>query len=210
MSFRRLVTLLAATLLTVIPVKSALAAANEGDFGETHLNINNDWIIYVDVAKQKQLFSNPGSKLKPITNVRVSWRKTTRVCADEEELKPRPYEDLWYHDGKAIGSHRLNKLTIDRNKRGAIYVRTTGDVSAEPRAVAHAIVRLLLQSMLKESILTAVIVPRDMFREVVAELGHFGFFAEVEGAETSGIQTSMYVTSNPPGMDVYMFYRKRK
>lgn len=210
MSFKRLAIFLTAIFLTVIPVSPALAAANEGDFGETHLNINNDWIIYVDVEKKKQLFANPGSKLRPITNLRVSYRKTTRVSLDEEDLKTRVYEDLWYHEGKAMGSHRLNKLNIDRNKRGAIYVRTTPDASTEPRAVAHAIVRLLLQSMLKDSILTAVIVPRDMFREVVSELGHFGFFAEVEGAESSGIQTSMYITSNPPGMDLYMYYRKQK
>lgn len=210
MSHSRLIIVLTAMLLSFIPVKPALAAANEGDFGETNLNINNDWIIYVDVERKKQLFSNPGSKLGPITNLRVSWRKTTRVSADEEDLKTRVYEDLWYHNGKAIGSHRLNKLTIERNKRGAIYVRSTADASAEPRAVANAIIRVFTQSLLKESIVTAVIVPRDMFREVAAELGHFGFFAEVEGVETPGIQTSMYVTSNPPGMDVYMLYRKRK
>jgi hypothetical protein len=206
----RFVTYLTALLLIVISARPALTAANEGDFGETTLNINNDWVIYIDVERKKHLFVNPGSKLRPITNLRVSYRKTTRVSNEEEDLKPRVYEDLWYHDGRAMGSHRLHKLGIDRNKRGAIYVRTTNDASQEPRAVANAIVRLTLQTLVKDSILTNVIVPRDMFREVVTELGHFNFFKEVEGSTASGVQTSLYVTSNPPGMDVYMYYRKKR
>lgn len=210
MSPSRVIIYMTAILLTALPLQPALAAANEGDFGETHLNINNDWVIYVDVERKKQLFKNPGSKLQPITNVRVSFRKTTRVSADPEDLQLKVYEDIWYHNGHAMGSHRFRSLGIERMKRGAIYVRTTSDASEEPRAVAHAIVRLMMQTLIKDSILTTVVVPRDMFREVVAELGHYNFFGEVEGEITSGIQTSLYLTSNPPGLDIYMNYRKRK
>ena len=209
MSLSRFFAFLTAFVLSTVPGAPALAAANEGDFGETNLNINNDWVVYIDVERKKQLFSNPGSKLRPITNVRVSYRKTTRV-SDGEEVKGKTYEDLWYHDGKAMGSHRYCKLGIERSKRGAIYVRATNDASEEPRAVANAIVRLTLELIVKDSILTTVVVPRDMFREVVAELGHFGFFVEVEGRTLSGPRTSMYLVSNPSGMDAYMYYSRKQ
>jgi len=206
----RLVAALIASLIFFSPESPVLAVANEGDFGETHLNINNDWVVYIDVERKKQLFNNPGSKLKPMTNIRVSYRKTTRSAQEGEETTPKIYEDLWYHNGRAMGSHRFRKLGIDRSKRGAIYVRTTDDATLEPRAVANAIVRLTIELMVKDSILTAVVVPRDMFREVMTELAHFGFVVEAEGTVTTGVQTNLFLTSNPKGEDAYLYYRKKR
>lgn len=189
----------------------AWAAANEGDFGETNLNIHNDWIMYVDVQRKKQLFAYPGSKLRPITNLRVSYRKSKRVASDDEEaINPKLYEELWYHQGKAVGSRRFARLGIESGKKGTIYVRTTDDAQAEPQAVANAIVRLCVQLWIKDVVVTTVVVPRDMFREVATAMGELNFYSMPSDANIPGMNVSMYMVSNPGGMEAYMYYLKKR
>ncbi|MDZ4836605.1 MAG: hypothetical protein SGJ27_22740 [Candidatus Melainabacteria bacterium] len=182
------------------------AAAFEEDFGERGLNIGNDWVIYVEAKNKKEFLNYKGSHLNPITNLRVIYRKTPRHSSDAD-ITPRTYEDLWYHQGRALGSRRYCKLEIDETKRGIVIFRNSEDAVREPRAVANSIVKLTVELALKNVVCLGFVVPKEMYNDVILDLAHFGF-TNKPTLKLGGMQTSIYLMSNPSGLETDLYFQK--
>lgn len=68
-----------------------------------------DWIIDVKVIDTNYL-GYPGSKLKPLTRLLISYRLNPRF--GDTAGKFIKYEELWYQLGRTIGCRRLHNLDI--------------------------------------------------------------------------------------------------
>lgn len=199
---KALILLLLVCIQTTVP-----AAAFEEEFSERGLDYTNDWVIYIDTTTKKEFLNYKGSQLNPISNLRVSYRRTPRH-SEGFDPSPRKYEDLWYHQGRALGSRRYCSLNIDQNKRGIVIVRNSEDAAREPRAVANAIVKLTVELALKNIVCLGFMVPKDMYKDVVADLAHFGFSAKNDTLKLGGMQTSIYLCSNPSGLETDLYFQK--
>ncbi len=195
-------------LLALVFLQSfAPAIAFEEDYSQSVVDYNNDWVLYIDVQKRKELFNYRGSNLNPVTSLKVTSRKTPRHTPGVEAVQ-RTYEELWYHQGRALGSRRYNKHEIGKQKQGIIFVRPSEDALSEPRAVAHAAIKLSIELILKDIVVLGVVIPRDMYKDVVADMAHFGFQAKTDTLKYGGRQTSIYLLSEPKGLENTLFFQK--
>jgi hypothetical protein len=183
------------------------AFALEDEYDERGLDRVNDWVIYIDAKKKKEYFNYKGSHLNPITSVKITYRKTPRHSEDAD-VTTRKYEELWYHQGRALGSRRYCSLNIEQYKKGIVLVRDSEDVLQEPRAVANAIVKLTVELSIKQINCLGITVPKDMYRDVVADLAHFGFSTKNETLKFPGRQTSISLYSNPSGLENDLYFQR--
>lgn len=196
-------------VLIVFVLLQTFAPANafEEDYSPRVVDSANDWILYIDVQKRKEFLNYRGSNLNPITSLKVTSRKTPRHTPGVEAVQ-RTYEELWYHQGRALGSRRYNKHEIQQQKQGIIFVRPSEDALSEPRAVAHAAIKLTIELILKDIIVLGVVIPRDMYKDVVADMAHFGFQAKEDTLKYGGRQTSIYLLSHPKGLENTLYFQK--
>jgi len=168
---------------------------------EKSLRSANDWILYVDVTRLSNYFKYNGSRLFPVINVRVRCIE----AGDSKLHQAQTYEDLWYHNGQIIGSHRVNKLPFGEFKLGTIIVRRTGEAASETAAIANALARLTLDLKLKQSTISAISVPNECFNQVCIELGRYGFYKH---ESNSYFPFSLHLTTSTPSpdKDLYLFH----
>ncbi len=198
-----------AVILTVLAWTQIITSgtAFEEEYSERGLDLTNDWVIYIEAKSKKEFLNYKGSNLNPITNLRVIYRRTPRH-SEGSDCTPQPYEDLWYHQGRALGNRRYCALKIEKMKRGIVIIRPSEDAAREPRAVANVIVKLTVELALKNIVCLGFIVPKDMYKDVVADLSHFGFSAKNDTLKLGGMQTSIYLSSNPPGLETDLYFQK--
>jgi len=121
------------------------------------------------------------SQLNPLTDVSVSFRSSQRgasVSAKPAEL----YEEFWYHLGTPVGLKRFQSLTISPNQFGTIIVGNVGD---HCDAAANVVIRLLLDLALRKVATSVVLVPRDKYDQISAELALNNFFPTIQGNSVS-------------------------
>jgi hypothetical protein len=125
----------------------------------------------------------------------------------ENEDGAQTFQDLWYHDGHALGCKHYHSPPILRQQVGCLFVKPSKDTLAHSVDVANAMVRVLMELQVRDLSPSAYIVPADMYDDVVAGLNDLGFFGNF--ALYSGPQLSMHLISNPRGKNVYYFYKKK-
>lgn len=202
-----------AKLLILIAVVTAIAGGAPGradvevDQSDARLDSLHDFVLFIDADTLKDHFKYHGSKLFPIVRLKVSLRAIAWQKKRDEEIKTEKFEELWYYDGKPIGSRQYCQNKIDARKIGTIIVRTVDGDPRQTQAVASAIVKLSIDLRLRDAMVSSIVLPRDRYKETVEYLGNYGFFGNF--VPTSGIHMSLHMRSNPPGKDEYLYYRKR-
>jgi len=177
------------------------SAAGQLYLTEEEVSERSDWVMVLDVTRLPNYLKYPGSKLCPITQVRVSYLN----CLDKLPARPVLYEDLWYHDAQPIGCRRYSLITIKQfDRRGTIFLKPGKDASANTAAVANAIVRLSVDLNVHDVSAAAVLVPEEVHRQLVSDFSGFGFFKR---PVQSGAQVSIRLVSNPRVFDEYLYYK---
>lgn len=200
--------------LTTSIVISAIVACGlpcrgdeESDHSDARLDHLHGFVFFIDADTPKDLFKYRGSKVFPIVRLKISLRAIAWSRRRDEDVKTEKFEELWYYDGKPIGSRLYSQFKIDPKSIGTIIVRTMDGDPRQSQAVASAIVKLSVDLRLRDTMLSSIVVPRDKYKETVEYLGNYGFYGNF--TPTSGIQMSLHMRSNPKGIDEYLYYRKR-
>lgn len=169
---------------------------------DQNFDINNDWemdrrydwVIDVKVIDTNYL-NYSGSKLNPLTKLLISYRLNPRF--GETAGKVITYEELWYQVGTTIGCRRLHDLNIPATYQGSVRIIPSPAALKNSGAISGVIVRLLLDIALKNCMLSAVFIPRDVFYEVENDLSRFNFYSSNNIPATATKSLAIPVYSNP-------------
>jgi hypothetical protein len=198
---------LALTLFLFLAGFSHRADAGSINFdinSDVEMDLRYDWVINVKVNNSNYL-SYPGSTLKPLTKLKISYRLNPRFIADIPTAgQYTDYEELWYHSTQIVGCRRLHDLTIPTGYQGAIRIVPSAAVSTSDGAIAGAIVRLLLDVVLQNCKLSTSYVPASVFSLVVDDLSHFHFGTNQSISFGEPISIQLY--SNPLSLSQTLFY----
>lgn len=129
-----------------------------------------DWVVEISTQELHHYLQYAGSIFKPLIIARVVYFNPQSLSSKYR------YEDIFYHNGEAIGCRRKGRLAFGNNFDVSIFVAEKSSFSAsEKAAAANAIVRLLLDLLLKGNMVTAVVVPDSAFTEIVEGLKRQNF-----------------------------------
>jgi hypothetical protein len=185
------------------------ADAVKSDLVDPYLQREFDWGVYVEARNVDHYLEYEGSRLHPLTRVRIYFRSFSRVGILVPNTPSTKYEELWYYRGKSVGLRRYSHLDIPKDDIGAVIVgqpADKGDRSEQSQAIANALVRVLLDLHLKKALTSVVSIPREQYDEVCGELGRYGF--QANSRVLDGAQMSIHVRSFPHEMDEYLFFQK--
>ncbi|HEY9755905.1 MAG TPA: hypothetical protein V6C97_12135 [Oculatellaceae cyanobacterium] len=151
------------------------------------------WAMFVEMNENMQYLNYPGSKLNPLTRLRVTANTYPRATNSAPSINPAQlYEDFWYHEDQPIGLRRFGALNIERNQIGAIFLGTAGDNSA---AAGRVLVRLAVELDLQGLSPSVIEVPLDKYDAIVSELAHYSFAPKI--CAMAGRQFSIHLRSYP-------------
>jgi hypothetical protein len=175
------------------------------DLPDSYLGREFSWAMILNLPDEKHYLNYPGSKLLPVTKVRVqlkSYPKESYYVPPSNAL----YEELWYHGQVPLGMRRFSQNSIAKQSMGAIVI-CPGDAKADPiqraSAIGDAIVRLLIDAQLHASVVGLVLVPADEFDSVAAALSEYNF---VPSRKCTHMQPmNLHLRAYPDGQDD-MFY----
>lgn len=198
--------LLALFFLCLSPC-SSLDDLEVDDYSDDTLNKRFDWVITADTTTLKNYLNYQSSGLHPLSKVKVSYRLTPRFNRQRLSFDPVWYEDLWYHECKPVGCRKVHVLGLDSGQQGAIYFRNSKEAVLNHCAIANTTVRLLLDTGLKQAMLSSVIVPLECFDKVSSDLGQFNFFP-YEIKPDTGISATMHIdlVSQPRSREMSLYY----
>lgn len=159
-----------------------------------------DWAVFIEMSDDKPYLSYPGSRLNPLTVLRVSAREFPETGG---YIAPaQVYEEFWYHEHTPIGLRRFSQPNIQPDQRGVMVLGQAGTNSA---AAAQVILRIMVElTVQKEALATVAIVPLNRYDQIVSELGHYSFYPGKPVGNKA--QVALRIASNPPGKD-NMYYR---
>ena len=118
-----------------------------------------DDVIELQSQEQKNYLTFSGSKLKPVSKVKVSYRLDTR---HDKTAPIVQYEELWFHNSVPIGSKKLQPFAIKRSDQVAILVKNETLNDAEIEALASALVALRLELSMNRNLMAVVRIPNDI------------------------------------------------
>lgn len=176
------------------------------DLLDPRLEEQYDWAMFVDVHELKGYLQYPGSRLYPLTDVRVIYRPLAKGKRGADYVKAKVYEEFWYHNHIPVGLKRNEQLKIAPDKFGIIYVQPRDGEGDHLDATANAVVRIAADLWLNDVLLGYVVVPYNLFDQMVSELGRFNF--SKSASINSGAQLTIHLRSNPAGRDQIFFYQK--
>jgi hypothetical protein len=201
------------SVLTAIALVCAtpLAHAETGGYDfERVLFRQYEWVFYCDMDKVPKYMTYKGSPLDPIIRFAVTFQYTRALSRRRDDPPPPPvkYEEIWYHDGKAIGMKRYNDFWPGPLQQGVIYFRSPEDVSLcdYPREMANACIRLMMDTYAKRSIMAGAVVPVNAFDVFSSYLQYYSFFPLNQAANGKGENMSLHVHSYPRGREMYFYY----
>ncbi len=121
-----------------------------------------DWTVEVKTEKMERHFEYEGSTLKPVSRANIRYYP----MADEDNKID--YEDIWFHNGKALGLERKHKFELNEGDGIAIKVshKTDSPDAEEIKAAADAISLVYLDSYLHRNPIVTVIVKNPVFHDI--------------------------------------------
>ncbi len=165
---------------------------------DPYLQKEFNWAMFIDLQEDKPYLRYPGSRLNPITQLRVTCSSFQRGITNRSDSTPAEvYEEFWYHEETPIGLRRYRSLDLKSNQIGAIFLGGRGNNAA---AAAKVLLRLAIELDLQQLSPSLVVVPLDKYDLIASELGRYSFFPRMSAS--SGRQFSIHLRSNP--------YRKNK
>ncbi len=174
------------------------AAEIDAKLMDPYLQKEFNWAMYIDLEEDKPFLNYAGSRLNPLTQLRVTTSSFQRGTTKTLDSAPaQVYEEFWYHEETPVGLRRYRALDIKSNEIGAIFLGGKGNNVA---AAAKVLLRLALDLDLHQLSPGIVVVPLDKYDLIASELGRYSFFPRM--LATSGQQFSIHLRSHP--------YRKNK
>lgn len=183
---------------------STRASADELEFPpiERRITMGSNWLLSLNISTLDNMLNYPGSLIHPITQVRVILY--THDFRTQSWSKGQIYEDLWFSNGRPVGSRRYLRLQLPPGSYGNIYVVRTKDCSSQTKALDDTILRLFVDLVRLNSILSAVVLPQDICDNAASDLGIFNFYpANIIGA---GKMLMLHFQSTPMSYDKYFVY----
>jgi hypothetical protein len=180
-------------------------AAIKQELSNEHLLSQFDWALYLDVRDMPSYLNYKGTRLHPLTRIRVFLRKYARTAEGNSGSTIVVYEDFWYYKGRVIGLRRRLPLKPEANQVGCIMTGAFAEAAESRQAATDAIVRLLSDLYLKQGVISVVMVPDNQFDGVSSSLARYKFSPNLGSNE--GEQMSLHLQSYPGCKDEY-FYLK--
>jgi hypothetical protein len=165
------------------------------------------WAFVLDLPDANSYLKYPGSKLWPITKVRVNLRSYSKNSSSYENTS---YEELWYHYHLPAGLRRYSRVAIAEQSYGAIIVCPgdgTADPLQRPLAIADAIVRLVVDIQMRHASTALVLVPDDDYECIVGGLSEFHFFPASPGVPIQSL--GIHLRAYPGGSDQRFYLQKQ-
>lgn len=121
-----------------------------------------DWTVEVKTEKLERHFEYEGSTLKPVCRADIDYYPMT------DEDHKTDYEEIWFHNGKALGLERKHKFDLTEGEGVAIKVthKTDSPDAEEIKAAADAISLVYLDSYLNRNPVVTVIVKGPVFHDI--------------------------------------------
>lgn len=163
------------------------------------MRTDTPWVIFMDVAVLDKYLDYPGSPFASPTRIHVSYHTHS-----EELTSDKPYEDLWFKNGRAIGMHRICQGLMPLKWDGIIYVRPSSFIERCPADVADAAVRIVLDVYLLGAQLRGVCVPKQYFKLVGDQLPNYNFTKTLTGG--GDVKVMLRLLSDPPEYESYFVY----
>lgn len=187
---------------------STQATANQIiPFTDDWFNRQYDWVIYVGLSPMDKFLKYPNSTMTPIMRVPVQYRFTPRMQRKNYTSERRNYEELWYHDGKAVGLRRYENLNLGMDEQGALYFQPDTKLGESIRETTNTMVRLVMDIYARRSILATIIVPKEYFESYASALSQFNFFKlTMVYPGGPGNNMSLHLQSQPFGLERYFYY----
>jgi len=205
--WQRLKALLICALLTgSYGLGCTVSAEQPAIYSHRWLDQRYDWAIFLEPRLLKDYLKYDGSRLTPVTSVKISYRVNPRLAVGKVD-SVIAYEDLWYHEHIPIGCHRYGKLGLKQSWQGSICVLTDSDGRWSSPALANAIVRLMLDVGLTDCITVFVFVPPSMITSICSDLGRFGFLPTTDTSLSTESVVHLVVSSGDPNDRVFLIYK---
>jgi hypothetical protein len=191
-----------------LPMRADLKA----DLTDDYLKGEYDWAMFLNVQDVDHYLNYSGSKLHPLTKVRVyfnTYQRRSQSGSGSATAVTAPaklYEELWYYQGKPVGLRRRNQLNIAPDSSGALVVGQSDGAPEHSLALANALVRLALELQFQHIVTSVVMVPQETYDAITADLGYYRFYNDI--AAGAGVQMSIHTRSYPQQKDEYYYLRK--
>lgn len=154
-----------------------------------------DWQVRLETKDIKHFLDYKGCELNPVTSVKVFFSKRG---TDSKWTGEQLYEDLWFHDGAAIGCRRYIDLPDIGGQTGELLIADTEDVEVQLRSVVNAVVRLMLDLGLRDSVVLDAVAPDNLYDECSEELSHMSFYeTKSASAYDSMVMLKLVAVSRP-------------
>lgn len=200
---RKIAPLLLSICLSLLCQIASYAQFN-ADLRNPYLVREFDWAMFIDAHDMKHYLNYQGSRFYPLTNVRINFRAIAR--GSNASTQSQIYEEIWYHEGTALGLRRYHQLSIAPDGIGVIIVGTSGYEPGHALAITNVLVRLLLDLELTEAVISVVLLPVNEYDQIATALGRYGFSPYVN-AVMEGPQIGFHLRSYPQGKDQYYLFQ---
>jgi hypothetical protein len=199
--------LLVSVLVFWLDAASGFASVNDmaEDLPDDYLGTEFAWVMVLDLPDAKYYLNYPGSKLSPLTKVRVRYRSFPQKSQWTIPTNTA-YEELWYKGEVPVGLRRHSEIAIPYLTNGAIIV-CPGDGEADfaqrAPAIADAIVRVMVDIQFRQGVTALVLVPKEEYDYIAARLAQYKFFAAENGSIIRPV--NMHMRAYPSGKDELFF-----
>ena len=163
-----------------------------------------DWTMPLTIQRLPNFLNYSGSKLHPIVRLRAGFHPNARGRF-KPQVTSSTFEDLWYHEGDALGCRHDTNLQIEPGKLGALVIRSGMDNQDSP-AIADALVRLTLELQILSTPVSAVMIPSYLYDSVSDQLARFNF--RTNTTMDVGCQLNIHLISYPVGKSAYYYFQK--
>jgi len=190
---------------TGLPSFASIAGMKEA-LPDDYLEREFSWTMVVYQPDRRDYLKYPGSKLWPLTNIRVDLRT---YPPGQTGAATTLYEDLWYHDHLPMGLRRHHEIAIAEQSIGAIIIcpaDDTSDVMQRDQAVTDAIVRLLVDVQFRKAVTGLVLVPADEYDSIASTLSQYNFFPA--GPRVNICPVNLHLQAYPEGRDEFFYFQK--
>jgi|688.fasta_scaffold111729_3 hypothetical protein len=207
-TFLRVIVAGIASLLCISFCATPVVADRIVPFSDEWFNRQYDWIIYMSLSPMDNYLKYPGSTMSPIMRVPVEYRYSpNRTFRKNYPLDRQKYEEIWYHDSKAVGLRRYNQLNLSQQEQGVVYITQNPKNAQNVPELTNALVRLVLDIYAKRTILATIVVPQELFEMFANTLAQYNFFKlTIVYPGGPGNNMSIHLVSEPFGTERYFYY----
>jgi hypothetical protein len=177
-------------------------------FSDDWFNRQYDWTIYMSLSPLDKYLKYPGSAMSPVMRIPIEYRYSpNRNFRKNYPLDRQKYEEIWYHDGKAVGLQRYAPLILSMEEQGALYITQNPKNGENIRELTNALVRLVMDLYARRTILATIVVPQEYFESFASALTQYNFFKlTVVYPGGPGNNMSIHLVSEPFGTERYFYY----